>query len=282
MKVEDLTEVIYEKEENGICTLTFNIPKRRNALSVVTFLEIDTVLADMEKDKNARVLIITGSKEANAFSSGGYFNMKYITSVPPEIMKDVDLMDIAQKRTCMKFWNFNKPVIAAINGLAVGIGITLPLIGADLIYMSEDAWIGFYFVKRAVIPEFSSSFVLPFLVGFHKAKELMYFGDKISAHEAEKLGLVNKVLPSDDLIPYTRKQALRLVPPNSPSLSLTKMKQIMHSHYKEIASKTLDLENQARLGNYLKLMIFVLQHNHLVQKRIQYSKESKPRYYWKT
>ncbi|MBY8984957.1 MAG: enoyl-CoA hydratase/isomerase family protein [Candidatus Lokiarchaeota archaeon] len=245
MKVEDLTEVIYEKEENGICTLTFNIPKRRNALSVVTFLEIDTVLADMEKDKNARVLIITGSKEANAFSSGGYFNMKYITSVPPEIMKDVDLMDIAQKRTCMKFWNFNKPVIAAINGLAVGIGITLPLIGADLIYMSEDAWIGFYFVKRAVIPEFSSSFVLPFLVGFHKAKELMYFGDKISAHEAEKLGLVNKVLPSDDLIPYTRKQALRLVPPNSPSLSLTKMKQIMHSHYKEIASKTLDLENQA-------------------------------------
>ena len=245
MKVEDLTEVIYEKEDNGICTLTFNIPKRRNALSVVTFLEIDTVLADIEKDKNARVLIITGCKEANAFSSGGYFNMKYITSVPPEIMKDVDLMDIAQKRTCMNFWNFNKPVIAAINGLAVGIGITLPLIGADLIYMSEEAWIGFYFVKRAVIPEFSSSFVLPFLVGFHKAKELMYFGDKVFAHEAEKLGLVNKVLPSDELIPYAREQALRLVPPNSPSLSITKMKQIMHSHYKDIASKTLDLENQA-------------------------------------
>lgn len=244
MNVEDLTEVLYDKEENGICTLTFNIPKRRNAMSVITFLEINTVLDDMEKDENARVLIITGCKEANAFSSGGYFNMKYITSIPPEIMKNVDLMDIAQKRTCMKFWNFNKPVIAAINGLAVGIGITLPLIGADIIYMSEDAWLGFYFVKRAVIPEFSSSFVLPFLVGFHKAKELMYFGDKVYAHDAEKLGLVNKVLPSDELLAFTRKQALRLVPPNSPSLSITKMKKIMHSHFKEIASKTLDLENQ--------------------------------------
>jgi len=245
MDIEDLSEVIYEKEENGICTLTFNIPKRRNAMSVVTFLEINTVLDDMEKDENARVLIITGCKEANAFSSGGYFNMKYMTSIPPEIMSQVDLMDMAQKRTCMKFWNFNKPVIAAINGLAVCIGITMPLIGADLIYMAEDAWIGFYFVKRAVVAEFSSSFVLPFLVGFHKAKELMYFGDKVFAHEAEKLGLVNKVLPSDELIPYARKQALRLVPPNSPSLSITKMKQIMHSNFKEIASKTLDLENQA-------------------------------------
>ncbi|MFW9821927.1 MAG: enoyl-CoA hydratase/isomerase family protein [Candidatus Thorarchaeota archaeon] len=245
MNIKDLTEVIYEKGENGICTLTFNIPKRRNALSVVTFLEIDTVLEDMKNDDNARVLIITGCKEANAFSSGGYFNMKYITSVSPDILKNVDLTDIAQKRTCMNFWNFNKPVIAAINGLAVGIGITLPLIGADLIYMAEDAWIGFYFVKRAVIPEFSSSFVLPFLVGFHKAKELMFFGDKIEAHEAERMGLVNKVLPPDELIPYAREQALRLVPPNTPSLSLIKMKQVMHSNFKEIASKTLDLENQA-------------------------------------
>ena len=108
LDIEDLSEVIYEKEENGICTLSLNIPKRRNALSFVTFLEIETVLEDIEKDKNARVLIMTGCKEANAFSSGGYFNMKYVTSIPPEIMEQVDLMDIAQKRISMKLWNFNK------------------------------------------------------------------------------------------------------------------------------------------------------------------------------
>ena len=98
MKIEDLNEIIYEKEENGICTITFNIPKRRNALSFVTFLELWAAIDDMEKDKNVKVLIITGCKEANAFSSGGYFNMEYVTSIPPEIMKEVDLMDIAQKR----------------------------------------------------------------------------------------------------------------------------------------------------------------------------------------
>jgi len=266
MNIEDITEVIYEKEENGICTLTFNIPKRRNALSYVTFLEIWTVLDDMEKDKNAKVLIITGCEGANAFSSGGYFNMKYVTSIPPEIMKEIDLMDIAQKRLCMKFWNFNKPVIAAINGLAIGIGITLPLVGADLIYMSEDAWLGFYFVKRAVIPEFSSTFILPFLLGFQKAKEIIYFGDKITAREAEKLGLVNKVLAHEDLMPYAREQAIRLIPPQAPSMALNRMKKVMHDYFKDILSRTLDLENEA-LRESMKTSDFRAATKSLITKR---------------
>ena len=149
MNIENFEDIIYEKEENGICTITLNRPERRNALSFVTFLEIETALKDMEQDKNTRVLIITGCEEGNAFSSGGYFNMKMLTSVPQEILKDIDLQDIAQKRLCMKLWEFSKPVIAAINGLAVGAGFTMGTAGADLIYMAEDAWIGFYFVKRA-------------------------------------------------------------------------------------------------------------------------------------
>ncbi len=244
MKIEDLNDVIYEKEENGICTLTFNTPKRRNALSYVSFLEIWTVLDDMEKDKDAKVLIMTGCEEAQAFSSGGYFNMKYITSIQTEVMNEIDLMDIAQKKLCVKMWNFNKPIIAAINGLAIGIGITMPLVGADLIYIAEDAWLGFYFVKRAVIPEFSSSFILPFLIGFQKAKEIIYFGDKISAQDAEKLGLVNKVLPPEELIPYVRKQALRLVPPKAPIKAIYRMKQTLHDYYKDAITKTVDLENK--------------------------------------
>ena len=148
MKIEDIQDIIYEKEENGICTITINQPKRKNAMSFLTFLEIETVLADMETDKNAKVLIITGCEEANAFSSGGYFNMNIYPQLPPEILEEIDLTDIAIKRLCMKFWSFSKPVIAAINGLAVGAGFTMPLAAADLIYMADDAWIGFYFVKR--------------------------------------------------------------------------------------------------------------------------------------
>ncbi|MFX1409817.1 MAG: enoyl-CoA hydratase/isomerase family protein [Promethearchaeota archaeon] len=266
MRIDEIQDITYAKEENGICTITLNTPKRKNAMSYVTFLEIETVLTDMEGDKNAKVLIITGNPEANAFSSGGYFNMKMYSSIPPEIMKDIDLMDIGQKRLCMKFWNFSKPVIAAINGLAVGAGFTMPLAGADLIYMAEDAWIGLSFVKRSVIAEFSANFLLPFYVGFQKAKEIVYFGERISASEAEKLGLVNKVVPSEDLIPYSREQALRLIPPKGPSLSIKLMKRTMHNYFSDIVSKTLDIENQG-LRDLIKTHDFRESLKALSQKR---------------
>ena len=247
MDIEDFQDIIYTKEENGICTITFNRPERKNALSYITFLEIETVLKDMEADKNARVLIMTGCEEANAFSSGGYFNIKMLTNIPDKIRNEIDLMDIAQKRLCLKLWDFSKPIIAAINGLAVGAGITMPLAGADLIYMADDpeTWLGFYFVKRAIGPEFGLSFILPIYVGFQKAKEILYFGDKIYAKEAEKLGLINKAIPSDELLSYTREQAYRLIPPKGPSLSLKLMKKTMHDYFKDILSKTLDRENES-------------------------------------
>jgi enoyl-CoA hydratase/carnithine racemase len=243
MKIEDIQDIIYEKEENGICTITINQPKRKNAMSLLTFLEIETVLADLEADKNAKVLIITGCEEANAFSSGGYFNMNIYPQLPPEILEEIDLTDIAIKRLCMKFWTFSKPVIAAINGLAVGAGFTMPLAGADLIYMADDAWIGFFFVKRAIIAEFSAHFLLPFYVGFQKAKELLFFGKKLTAQEAYNLGLINQVLPHEELMPFAREQAFKLIPPKGPSLSIKLMKKTMHNHFHEILSKTLDLEN---------------------------------------
>jgi len=243
MIIEEFEDIIYEKEDNGICTATISRPEGRNAVTYITFLEIYTVLEDMENDRNAKVLIITGDPKGNAFTSGGYFK--------PEMMEEmrkypeIDLMDIAQKKVCMKFWDFNKPVIAAINGMAIGGGITMPLAGADLIYMSKNAWLGFFFSKRAIIPEFSCTFLLPLLVGFQKAKEICYFGDKITAQKAYELGLVNKVLPPDELIPYSREQALKLIPPKGPSLSLKLMKKTMHAYFREILDRTLDLENRA-------------------------------------
>jgi enoyl-CoA hydratase/carnithine racemase len=264
MKLDDINDIIYEKEGNGICTATLNIPERKNAMSFVTFLELVTILDDMETDKNARVLIITGKEDS--FSSGGYFNMNLLTKVPQDIMKDIDLEDIAQKKLCMRMWNFSKPIIAAINGLAVGAGFTMPLAGADLIYMAEDAWIGFYFVKRAVMAEFAAHFILPLYIGFQKAKELLYFGKKITAQEALELGLINKVLPKGKLMLFAREQALKLVPPKGPSLSIKLMKKTMHDYFKEILSKTLDLENEG-LRNLLKTHDFRESLKALGQKR---------------
>jgi len=245
MKIEDFKDIIYEKEENGICTITLNIPERKNAMSKITFLEIETALNDMEGDKNAKVLIFTGCKEANAFSSGDYFAK--LVDIKPEIKNEIDLFDVTQKRLSLKFWDFSKPVIIAINGLAIGAAISMSLLGGDLIFMSENAWIGFYYVRISVLPIFGTHFMLPFLIGFQKAKELMYFGDKITAREAEKLGLVNKVLPSEELITYSREQALRLIPPKGPSVAINQMKKTMHNYYRNIIVKTLDLENENNL-----------------------------------
>jgi len=243
MNIEDFEDIIYEKEENGICTLTFNRPERRNALSFVTFLEIETAIKDMEQDDNARVLIMTGCEEANAFSSGGYFNMKNLMNIDPPIKKQLDLEDIAIKRLCMTLWNFSKPVIAAINGLAVGAGITMPLSCADLIYMADDAWAGFFFIKRAIVPEFGMSFILPLLIGFQRAKEILYLGDKIPAQRMDKLGLINGVVAHEELMTHCRKVAERLIPPNSPSISIKLMKKLLHDFFRDIVSQTLDKEN---------------------------------------
>jgi len=244
MNISEIKDIKYDKEENGICTITIDIPKRKNAMSFVTFLEIETVLEDMEKDDNAKVLIITGAKEANAFSSGGYFNMNMYTKIDPKIREELDLTDIAVKRLCLKFWRFSKPVIAAINGLAVGAGFTMPLSCADLIYMAEDAYIGFYFIRRAVMAEFASDFLLPFYLGFQKAKELLYYGKKISAKEALELGLINEVIKPDELMDYVREKALQLIPPKAPSLSIKYIKKTMHDYFTDILSRTLDLENE--------------------------------------
>ena len=243
MNIEDFEDIIYEKEENGICTLTFNRPERRNALSFVTFLEIETALKDMEQDNDAHVLIITGCEEGNAFSSGGYFNMKNLMNIDPAIKQQLDLEDIAIKKLCMTFWNFSKPVIAAINGLAVGAGITMPLSCCDLIYMAEDAWAGFFFIKRAIVPEFGMSFLLPLLIGFQRAKEILYLGDKIPAQKMDELGLINGVVAHDELIDHCRKVAERLIPPQGASLSIKLMKKLIHDFFRDIVSQTLDKEN---------------------------------------
>jgi 2-(1,2-epoxy-1,2-dihydrophenyl)acetyl-CoA isomerase len=218
-------------------------PEGRNAVTYITFVEIYRVLEDMEKDNNAKVLIITGDPRGDAFTSGGYFKKEMFHQMKK--YPEIDLMDIAQKKLCMKLWDFSKPVIAAINGMAIGGGVTMPLAGADLIFMSEIAWFGFFFSRRGIIPEFGASLILPFLIGFQKAKEICYFGKKVTAQEAYELGICNKVLPKHELIPYTREQALRLIPPKGPILSIKLMKKTMHAYFKEILSNTLDLENKA-------------------------------------
>jgi len=243
MNSQEFKDIIFEKEDNGIVTVTLNRPERKNALSPLTLLELWYAVDIAEKDDDVKVVILTGS--GDAFCSGGYFSTKNMRSeIPPEYINEINFKDMASKKLCLKFWDFQKPVIAALNGLAVGGGFTLPLTCADLIYASENAWFALYFIKRAVMPDFATTYLLPFLIGFQKAKELFYFGERMTALEVERLGIINKVVPANQLIQYAKEQALRLIPPQGPSLSIKHMKKTMHAYFKEIMEKQLDLENR--------------------------------------
>jgi len=244
MFVEEFKQITYQKEDNGILTVTLNWPIKKNALSPLGLLELWYAVDHAENDKQIKVMILTGCEEAGAFSSGGYFSVEMLKDLPEKVRKEINLRDMASKRLCLKFWDFSKPVISVINGLAVGGGFTLPVICSDLVYMAEDAWWALFFIKRAVIPDFATSVLLPFMIGMHKAKELFYFGDRMTAQDAERLGLVNKVLPKDKLMPYARNQALKLIPPKGPSLSIKLMKKTMHTYFRDILETQLDLENK--------------------------------------
>ncbi|GAH13714.1 unnamed protein product, partial [marine sediment metagenome] len=140
-------------------------PERRNALSPITFLELESAFEYMEHDEDIRVVVITGNQEGNAFSSGAYISPKIQSEMTPEIIKMLDPTDRSSRRMARKIFDFPKPIVAAVNGLAIGGGITMLLIGADLIYASENAYLGFYFVQNAFMSEFASTFLLPLLLG---------------------------------------------------------------------------------------------------------------------
>ncbi len=232
-------------------TVTINRPEIRNALTLVVLLELYWAVDNIEKDDTVTAMIITGAKTPDsddptgeAFSSGGYFNLADFESLDEKTKGEIDLTDIAQKKLCLKFWQLDKPVIAAINGLAIGGGFTVPLACADLIYVSEHAWVKLPFINIGLIPELASSYLLPRLVGFQRAKEIIFFGEKLPASKLYDMGLVNKVLPHDELIPYAKKMVLKLIPPQGAGLATRLAKQAFHKPLIEAVTKALDIENE--------------------------------------
>ena len=252
MDVTVFEEIVYDKDETtGIVTVTLSNPRIKNAMTFGMLLELYWAVEMMENDNTALAMILTGAKPGDttdptkeAFCSGGYFNMAYMEKMDEEKKKQIDITDIAQKKLCLKMWQFDKPVIAAINGLAIGGGFTMPLACADLIYMSEHAWARLPFVKLGVTPELASSYLLPRLLGLHRAKEILFLGETLSAQHLFDLGIINKVLPHDDLLPHARKIALQLIPPAGAGLSMKLTKRALNQPLITAVSETLDRENE--------------------------------------
>ncbi|MHA1268702.1 MAG: enoyl-CoA hydratase/isomerase family protein [Candidatus Helarchaeota archaeon] len=222
--------ILFEKKEK-VCTLTLNRPKRKNAINGTMFDEIKDALNKIENDNEIRAAIITGA--GNAFSSGGDFKIDYSEA---EEGKEID---VSQKGLVLKLININKPIIAAVNGLALGAGMNIAL-NCDLIYASDKAEFGTFFIKRAIIPEMSSTYLLPRIVGIHIAKELIFLGDKFSAQKAKEIGLINDIFPHDIFMSKVNEIATRLA--NGPTFAIGLAKKAINNLLLDKIKQALETE----------------------------------------
>jgi enoyl-CoA hydratase/carnithine racemase len=272
MDLRKLTTVLYKLDDAGIVTITINRPEIKNALSLWTLLELYQAFEAADNDPAALAVILTGAKKIDsdpsqeAFSSGGYFNLAELENMDSEDKAQIDVTDVAQKKLCLRLFQIEKPIIAAINGLAIGGGFTIPFACADLIYVSEHAWVRFPFVRLGITPELASSYLFPRYLGMQKTKELFFFGEKLNAQELLEYGMVNKVLPHEKLLPYAREMALKLVLPQGAPLALSWTKKIMHQPLIEALTNALDRENEM-LNRAFGTADFLEAINSRIQKR---------------
>ncbi|MFC1924594.1 enoyl-CoA hydratase/isomerase family protein [Chloroflexota bacterium] len=196
--------IILEKK-NRIATITLNRPDKLNSIDKNTHLEIQEALADIENDDEMRVVIITAAG-IKAFCTGG--DLAYAKSILGDQRMEVAIVDLWHV-TCNAVQNLSKPVIAAVNGMALAGGLEL-MEACDLAIASEDAQLGDQHANYGMVPGGGGTQRLPRLIGIRKAKELLLTGDWISAKEAEAIGLINKAVPADKLMEAANELAAKL------------------------------------------------------------------------
>ena len=187
----EFKNTLYEKRD-GIATITINRPQALNALNEEAISEISSRLEDAEKDENVRVIVITGAGE-KAFCAG--LDLKPMRDI--NVVRAVETSRLGQKLT-LAIEELGKPVIAAINGYALGGGLELAM-ACDIRIASENARLGQPEVNVGLIPGWGGTQRLPRLVGKGIAKELIFTGKMIDAKTAERMGLVNMVVPPERL-----------------------------------------------------------------------------------
>ena len=204
---------------DGVCTITLSRPDVLNAFNDALTTELAEALKVAERDPAARVIIITGA--GRAFSSGqdlADLKKKYVPGHVPHLGDDLRRR---YNPIITRIREMEKPVIAAVNGVAAGAGCSLAL-ACDLRIASQEASFIEVFINVGLIPDSGSTFMLPRLVGLGRAMELCCTGQKIAADEAERLGLVNRVVTAEHLIAETTALAKKLASLPTRGIALTK------------------------------------------------------------
>jgi 2-(1,2-epoxy-1,2-dihydrophenyl)acetyl-CoA isomerase len=216
-------KLVLTKEKSGVATIRLNRPEVLNALDRDLHRELHSAIKEVRDDAEVRVVIITGTgrgfcagrdfKETARRVAEGEQRQPGTGPPPPGLGTPWDIN--------VDLWHVHKPVIAAVNGAAIGGGMSVAL-ACDIIVASENATFGEFFIKRGMVASGCTQFLLPHLVGPHHAKMLLFTGDLIDAREAERIGLVNCVYPADEFEARVKELAEKIASRSTKVLSMIK------------------------------------------------------------
>ncbi|MEE6140148.1 enoyl-CoA hydratase-related protein [Mycobacterium sp. 050128] len=249
--------------DDGVGMIVLNRPEARNAFTLPMIQEWEELLRACRTDDDVRVVILTGAGD-KAFCAG--IDLSWLTDAHTPLERKTDLHAGIQ-RIALAVEDLDKPIIAAINGVAVGAGLDMALM-CDLRVMSSNARVSEGYVKLGLAPGGGGAYFLPRLVGLAKALEMLLTGDVVDAEEALRIGLVNRVVAAEQLLPVTTALArtiadnppasvrmIRRVTRQSASLELRPALDLVSSHVAVLATTDDVTEALAammgkRVGNY--------------------------------
>lgn len=189
-------ETILTEEKDGVATITLNRPERLNAYTAQMGRELRRAIVDFDRRDDVRAIVVTGA--GRGFCAGADLSSGADTFTGRSVMGESRAEpEVDDNRP---YWEMNTPIIAAINGSAVGVGMTMPM-EWDIRIAAEDAKLGFVFTRRGVMPELSSHWMVPRVVGVSRGLELLMTGKIITGREAADIGLVSAALPAPEVLP---------------------------------------------------------------------------------
>ncbi len=222
-------ENIITETKERIVIITVNRPAKKNALNLQTYREINSELKRADEDQNIRVIIFTGSEQS--FTSGN--DLKDFMNIGSS--DDNPILDFLYTLK-----NVKKPVIAAVNGLAVGVGVTL-LAHCDLVVAADNAEFLAPFVNIGLVPEYGSTLLFPSMMGKLKANEIFLLGEKFSVQKAYEYNLINYIVPQTHVVQKAVEiaQKISLKPPGAMRATKKLMNEAMKNTIEEVMQEEL-------------------------------------------
>jgi 2-(1,2-epoxy-1,2-dihydrophenyl)acetyl-CoA isomerase len=225
--------------DNQVAWVTLNRPDARNAVNDEMREELLAVLHDARTNPDIRAVVLTGA--GKGFCTGADLSRRGGGPTGPGAARE--MMRTRSQRLIRALWELEKPVIAAVNGVAAGLGAHLAF-ASDLVIAAADARFIEVFVRRGIAIDGGGAYLLPRLIGLAKAKELVFFGDDLSPDDALRIGLINKVVPAEGLLATAKQWAERLAA--GPTFAIGMSKRLLNRSLDSDIETALDEEAMAQ------------------------------------